>query len=333
MPFLSIVIPVYNKGVYLDKCIQSIMNQSFTDWELILVNDGSTDRSREICEQWARRDARIHLSHQKNAGASAARNAGISRASGKYIQFTDADDWWEPEALTTLLSELKSRKEPELFIFALTKIHGDRTCEIVQPRQVGDFDNFSFMNKLLHEQTATGAYGCVANKFISKRLIDKLNLRFNTEYTLMEDFDFFLRAYAYAECISQSQTTGYSYLQAAENSTTRKTFIINYPQVMRIRVDAYQAVERACGTQNANRIWLANELNSHFLAAFIELREITLQRIKQLYSECLLLLPPTFEYAPRGTSINSKIVSYLLSCKFLTLLYCYLKLRRFLRSC
>ena len=93
---ISIIVPVYNVEPYLEKCVQSIMNQTFTDWELILVDDGSTDGSGKLCDTLQEKYAGIKVIHQSNAGSTAARNAGLKCAAGQYIGFVDADDWIEP---------------------------------------------------------------------------------------------------------------------------------------------------------------------------------------------------------------------------------------------
>lgn len=94
---LSIIVPVYQAGKYLEKCIKSILDQTFTDFELILVDDGSNDGSEKICDDYAKKDARIKVIHQKNQGVSSARNAGMNCAEGDYIAFVDADDWIETD--------------------------------------------------------------------------------------------------------------------------------------------------------------------------------------------------------------------------------------------
>lgn len=96
MSQISIIVPIYNAEKYLERCINSILAQTFTDFELILINDGSTDQCEEIIDKYARIDQRIVAIHQKNSGVSAARNAGIRAAKGKYIGFVDADDTIEP---------------------------------------------------------------------------------------------------------------------------------------------------------------------------------------------------------------------------------------------
>lgn len=103
-PKLSIIVPVYNVEKYLDKCIVSILNQDYEDFELILVNDGSTDRCIEICNKYLSKDKRIVLINKSNGGLSSARNAGLDIARGKYIGFVDSDDWIEKDMYSTLLN-------------------------------------------------------------------------------------------------------------------------------------------------------------------------------------------------------------------------------------
>lgn len=101
-PAISIIVPVYNAEKYLRRCIDSILSQSLTDFELILIDDGSTDRSPHICDEYATRDKRIKLIHKKNAGVSAARNDGLDIAQGEFITFVDSDDWVDVNYLKSL---------------------------------------------------------------------------------------------------------------------------------------------------------------------------------------------------------------------------------------
>lgn len=101
---VSVVVPVYNVEVYLDQCISSVMKQTYSMLEIILVNDGSTDQSGSICEQYAKQDSRITVLHQENAGLSAARNAGIAVAHGKYLYFLDSDDLIAENTIARLVS-------------------------------------------------------------------------------------------------------------------------------------------------------------------------------------------------------------------------------------
>ena len=102
IPEISIIVPVYKVGRYLRQCIDSILNQTFPDWECILVDDGSPDECGDICEEYAARDSRFHVIHRENGGLSAARNTGMEAARGKFVGFIDSDDWISPEHFATL---------------------------------------------------------------------------------------------------------------------------------------------------------------------------------------------------------------------------------------
>lgn len=104
-PILSIIIPVYNAEKYLPRCIGSILSQAFTDFELMLIDDGSKDKSGEICDEYAAKDKRIRVFHKPNGGVSSARNLGLDKAIGEYITFVDADDYLEDSSLNKLLFE------------------------------------------------------------------------------------------------------------------------------------------------------------------------------------------------------------------------------------
>ena len=102
VPEISVITPVYNVENKIRRCIDSILSQTFTDFELILVDDGSSDRSGDLCEQYSKQDERIKVIHQNNQGASAARNAGIQTATGRYVGFVDSDDYVDENYLSVL---------------------------------------------------------------------------------------------------------------------------------------------------------------------------------------------------------------------------------------
>lgn len=103
---ISIIVPVYNSALWLEKCVHSLINQSHTNIEIILINDGSTDESGIICDKFAQKDNRIKVIHQENQGVSRARNTGIVNSSGHYIQFVDSDDWIESETCEVLIKNI-----------------------------------------------------------------------------------------------------------------------------------------------------------------------------------------------------------------------------------
>lgn len=121
----SVITPVFNREKCLGRAIQSVVSQSFENWELILVNDGSTDRSESICAAFARTDSRIHYISQSNAGVSAARNSGLRAASGQYVLFLDADDFLQKDALEILHNRLCANNDPALIFFDTTSEASD----------------------------------------------------------------------------------------------------------------------------------------------------------------------------------------------------------------
>lgn len=107
MPKISIIVPIYKAEKYLHRCVDSILNQTFTDFELILVDDGSPDKCGEICDEYAKRDKRIKVIHKENGGQAEARNMGIDIAKGEYLHFIDSDDWVHPQMLEILYAGIK----------------------------------------------------------------------------------------------------------------------------------------------------------------------------------------------------------------------------------
>lgn len=103
---ISVIVPVYNVSKYLNQCIESIINQTYTNLEIILIDDGSNDESEKICDEYKNKDDRIIVIHQENGGLSAARNAGLDICKGKYISFVDSDDYPEPNFIDCLYSSL-----------------------------------------------------------------------------------------------------------------------------------------------------------------------------------------------------------------------------------
>ena len=115
MDTISVIVPVYKVEKYLDRCIESIVNQTYKALEIILVDDGSPDNCPEMCDNWAKKDNRITVIHKENGGVSSARNAGIGIATGKYIHFVDSDDWLELNAYKTIMEEVLNN---EMVVFS-----------------------------------------------------------------------------------------------------------------------------------------------------------------------------------------------------------------------
>ncbi len=198
MPKVSIIIPVYNAEKYIGRCIESIINQEFRDFELLLVNDGSKDSSKEIIDAYAAKDSRIRCIHKENGGVSSTRNRGIEEAKGEYIQFLDADDWISSEA-TKLLVRTAEEKNADLVIADFYRVVGDH----ISPK--GDIDTDEVMNVRefgdhLMENPADFYYGVVWNKLYKTDIIRKNDVKMDQGINFCEDFIFNLE---YLTCLSE----------------------------------------------------------------------------------------------------------------------------------
>lgn len=193
---ISIIIPIYNVSRYLNKCIQSIVNQSYKDFECILIDDGSSDGSEIICDQWEQKDSRIKVIHQSNQGVSKARNRGIVEAQGKYIIFIDSDDWIDPNYLNELFQPIE-KYNLDLVVCGLQQHYIDGTSQ-----------NYSYKTGIIKiEKQFTNEFTDINKQFLlfgpviklyRKSIIQKHNIHFPPEYTYGEDLLF---NYSYLEYV------------------------------------------------------------------------------------------------------------------------------------
>lgn len=142
-PYFSIIVPVYNVEKYLPHCLKSIVRQTYKDFEIILVDDGATDMSGKICEQFAKDDERVKVIHKKNGGSSSARNAGIKKAVGKYIIFMDSDDYWSNSLMLEQIASHLGEKE-ELAIWKYSRC--EENALLYDDRKEAKVEEFSLLD-------------------------------------------------------------------------------------------------------------------------------------------------------------------------------------------
>lgn len=193
-PLISIVIPVYNTEKYLKRCIDSVLGQSFTNFELILVDDGSKDNSGKICDDYAQQDTRVRVIHQDNKGVSVARNKGIDEAKGEYISFIDSDDWVEENFLYFFCSNLPQ----------------DNTILLSQP--------IFFTALGSSSQHAMSALRNFTTKLFSKNTIEKYHIRFVEGLLHSEDRTFLIDYFSHINEIVELNIPQYHYQQQAEGA-------------------------------------------------------------------------------------------------------------------
>lgn len=185
MPLISVIIAVYNAESYISKCIDSILAQSFADYELILVDDGSSDKSAQICDKYSLVNSHIRTFHKKNGGVSSARNMGISKSTGEWLYFIDADDVLLPNALSILSSKLSDSIG---LVMAGYKILSDDDNLIFEQGYIYE-KNISRHEALLEMYSASDFpyQGYLWCKLFSSELIRNYNLRFNEDIFFNED--------------------------------------------------------------------------------------------------------------------------------------------------
>ena len=212
MPFISIVIPVYNMAEGIGRCLQSLIDQRSEGIEIIVVDDGSSDNTASVVSRFAAIDSRIKYSFRQNAGVSSARNMGIKTANGKYLLFIDADDKIEANYLQNIINQARAT-EADMLIWGIKLCYADGHVEEWKPEIEGLFDRKVFLEAFPSEQYGPheGLYGFVSNKLVKKEIVDRFDLHFDTEMSLMEDYDFFLDCYSHCDSFFCFPETGYLY--------------------------------------------------------------------------------------------------------------------------
>lgn len=230
---LSFIVPIYNVAPYLRKCVESLLAQDYEDYEIILVDDGSTDNSPQICDKFASssftnsltHSVVIKVIHQPNAGLSAARNAGIKCAGGDYICFVDSDDYWEPHVLGGLMAQVEREKLDVLrFDYQNVRLKNEGENEVFEPNKTPRYVDRK--NEIVDGETYLNTrmgYACYAVMFILKRslLINELvNERVSelengnclfTEGIHFEDVDWLPRMMLRAKRVNSTRTIVYNY--------------------------------------------------------------------------------------------------------------------------
>lgn len=219
MTKVSVVLPIYNVEKYLPKCLDSLINQTLQDIEIICVNDGSSDNSLQILKEYATKDSRIKIINQKNSGPGVARNTGIRAAQGKYIAFVDPDDWVEINAFEILYNATKEHKV-DLVEYAITVYEeNSRKKQIKNHLYRQEITNINDNPKIIF-QGISAAW----NKFCSAKLLKDYNILFSEGYCC-EDLIFSVSVRAKAKMILYIDKPFYNYLHRKSSITHKKSAV------------------------------------------------------------------------------------------------------------
>lgn len=263
---ITIIVPVYNAEKTLNRCIESILSQTFLDWELLLIDDGSTDRSGKLCNEYAAKDQRIKVFHKKNGGVSSARNIGLDHAKGEWITFVDADDFVKKPYLIHLLEH--SQKHADLVI-SYAEIHnGNDIKKELYPSKLVDNTNFEsiFIENDMHWHTSPWS------KLYKRCIIEKHHLRFCEGMHIGEDAVFLYSYMLYSNKIYISPDTDYCYfayipgsLTKRVNSLASETLAYNQIRVIVESLISQKSIKNPIALNNVN--WLIASYQRRILNA------------------------------------------------------------------
>lgn len=214
MKLVSIIVPIYNIELFLQKCIDSIRTQTYENIEIILVDDGSQDNSIQICKKNRMLDKRIQIVHQENAGLSAARNKGLALAKGEYIFFVDGDDWIETDTIRQLLL-LAEQYHSDIVTCGINEIYQDGEVKSSKERDIVNLTNIEAIEMLLKQGDLIGTV--VWNKLYRNKLFKKLNFEVGK---IHEDVFFTPKALYFSEKVTITQVPLYNYVIKRAGSIT-----------------------------------------------------------------------------------------------------------------
>lgn len=209
---ISVIVPVYNAESTIERCIQSILAQTYEKFELILIDDGSIDNSLSICKSATNLDERVIVIHKKNGGVSSARNVGLDCAKGDYLIFVDSDDYIDQDMFETYI-ELMHRNCSDIIIGGLSVITSENQIrEIKKPILSGIF-NSEIWNMICNNHEL---YGYIGGKLFKMNIINEYKIRFNQEMYSQEDLDFCISYYAGCSKFQHTYYVGYQYVYIEE---------------------------------------------------------------------------------------------------------------------
>ena len=217
---VSIIIPVFNPDTHLIKCLDSIINQTMKEIEIICVDDGSTDGSLNILKDYAKKDLRFKILKQKNSGAGVARNNGIEHSNGEYLLFIDSDDWIEEDTCEKLYAQA-NKLNSDLIIFDsiwhLEKNHHIKSTYFENNKFKEDYKNFTFDYKYIQPQIMNAGLGVIWSKFYKSSFIKDNNIEF-PPHKIYNDIEFHFKTVLLAKRISFYPKTFYHYIKLGQPS-------------------------------------------------------------------------------------------------------------------
>ncbi|MFL2030051.1 glycosyltransferase family 2 protein [Loigolactobacillus zhaoyuanensis] len=315
MPSISIVVPVYNAEQYIDRCISSLLGQTFLDFEIILVDDGSTDSSWQHCIKWTQSSDKVSAVQQKNMGVSAARNNGIKQACGQYLTFIDSDDFVSKNLLTLLIEGYQKYERVDLSIIGYRKQKDNGKIDI-QTQGVSKVltREESFADIFLDY----GFEGYPFNKLFKTQLIRENNLLFATDITICEDLLFCVQYLKLVNQVAYNPYPAYYYNIRDNSALTSRQPGTPFNQQWLTEITAYQRINKIVPQQfseaqkrlKAREVWVYSFMTRLVLPAHnIENKRELIKQLNQFIRNNLNFFMESTNY-PKYDKIILKINLY-----------------------
>lgn len=241
-PKVSFIIPAYNVEKYISQCLESILAILRNDIEIIVVDDGSTDGTSNICENYSQKDSRIIVFKNQNQGVSASRNFGLSKAKGKFVVFVDSDDYIDSNKISNMIDNLDDKCQGILFLNIVIKDVQQIESKKINPTNLASNELIPFfISDINSEITVCENLRAVWGKFYLKEIIDKFNIKFDSKSYIGEDAIFNIKYFSKVENIKASNEYGYFY-RILETSAVRK-YKEDFLEQLKIQLDFYESVE------------------------------------------------------------------------------------------
>ena len=318
---ISVVVPVFNAERYLSQNIGRILNQTYTDFELILVDDGSTDKSGGICDEYAQKDERVKVVHKENGGVSSARNRGVEESKSKFITFVDADD----EVNENYLSHLMFEHKVDLVVSGLTFVQSTKKVNII-PSAFYSI-NISEIGKIIPELEYKLLLNGPCHKRFKKEILEFNKICFNTNISHGEDTLFVLQYMQHVSSINVCHYSDYSYNQSTQGSLSKSH--AKYKEAYHFAEEMYRLRLQMCERfkiENKRYITYLRELYQEYLFVSVyalyyhkESKSVRLEFLKKVYSSCKKL---SYKVNTKKANIISTFLCKLGNPKLSDLLYC-----------
>ncbi|MGH2075731.1 glycosyltransferase family 2 protein [Aerococcus urinaeequi] len=322
----TVIMPAYNVEQYIERAIESVLNQTLTDWELIIVNDGSIDKSGDIADKYSKKDSRIRVIHQKNKGSGYARQAGVDASKGEYICFVDPDDFLDSKALYQNWIYIKTFK-PQVIVNGFKLMLDQQRITKITPNLLGYFEKQEFLDNF--QKFSNQVNKVVWNKIYKKNFLINNQIKF-TNLPVGQDWRFNIDVYDNIETIYISEDLFYNYDSTIEQSSVKR-YRSNRLEIELKIINRNEEFLQKWGIRNSKEIMTKDYYNA-MLVEFNNIKNSS--NIKGNLSKAQIfkknLVQYNLEKIPKQlkitdfNSINEKIIFLFLRQEMYRILFCIL---------